>query len=57
MDDEGSTPKASVKCGANERVALPGPQPTSSSVVSSSVVGCPPVAVWCVRMVWIRAPE
>lgn len=50
MDDEGSTPKARVKCGANERVALPGPQPTSSSAVS-----CPPVAVWCVRMVWIRA--
>src|SRR5271163_2487265 len=31
---DGSTPKARVKCGANERVAVPGPQPTSRRVVS-----------------------
>jgi hypothetical protein len=47
---DGSTPKARVKCGANERVAVPGPQPTSSRVVS-----WPPVERWWVRIVSIRA--
>ena len=50
ISTEGSTPKARAKCGAKERVAVPGPQPTSRRVVS-----WPPVAVWWVRMTRVRA--